>query len=151
MRILNSVYTNYKSRSLLGSAGAKAGRGHRVGSIVEFIRHAYVDSSTAYIFNYRNRSQDALKIQSSKREGSFEVSAWFEHVLARQQAPRSCSRRLEASCGAQSRAKFLNQLPRLSSHVPDFFRWIQGEVLLGDHASWRHAAIAAGKCALAFP
>ena len=45
----------------LGSAGVKAGRGHRVGSIVEFIRHAYVDSSTAYIFSI---AEIALKMLS---------------------------------------------------------------------------------------
>ena len=49
--------------TLIGSAGAKAGRGHRVGSIVEFIRHAYVvvDSSTAYIFSI---AEIALKMLS---------------------------------------------------------------------------------------
>jgi hypothetical protein len=53
--------STFKRLKSLGSAGAKAGRGHRVGSIVEFIRHAYVDSSTAYIFSI---AEIALKMLS---------------------------------------------------------------------------------------
>ena len=45
---------------------------------------------------------------------------------------------MEASCGAQARAKFLIQLPRLSSQVPDFF-----SVDPRRSASWRSCFLAA--------
>ena len=57
---------------------------------------------------------------------------------SKHQTSRSCSRRLEASCGAQARAKFLIQLPRLSSQVPDFF-----SVDPRRSASWRSCFLAA--------